>query len=128
VASHGINYDGSVFTADDNLPWMEAPRFIWTPSIGTSGMVIYSGDRFPWWQGNAFVAGMVGERLVRVTLIGQDAVGAETLLHEQLGRIRDVREGPDGLIYLALEDAGGAPTPIVRLEPVDGEVAPPRGN
>jgi glucose/arabinose dehydrogenase len=128
VASHGINYDGSVFTADENLPWMEAPRFVWTPSIGTSGMVIYSGDRFPWWRGNALVGGMAGERLVRVTVIGQHAVGAETLLHEQLGRIRDVREGPDGLIYLALEDADGALTPIVRLEPVEGEVAPPLGD
>jgi len=53
-------------------------------------------------------------------------VSEETLLHRQLGRIRDVREGPDGLVYLALEDADGGPTPIVRLEPVDGEVAPPR--
>ena len=74
------------------------------------------------------VGGMAGERLVRVTVIGQHAVGAETLLHEQLGRIRDVREGPDGLIYLALEDADGALTPIVRLEPVEGEVAPPLGD
>ncbi len=105
---------------------MEAPRFVWTPSIGTSGMTIYSGDRFPWWRGSALVAGMRGERLVRVSLIGRDAVSEETLLHRQLGRIRDVREGPDGLIYLALEDADGGLTPIVRLEPVDGEVAPPR--
>jgi glucose/arabinose dehydrogenase len=126
VVSHGINYDGSVFTLDEHVPWMEAPRFVWTPSIGTSGMTIYSGDRFPWWRGSALVAGMAGERLVRVSLIGQDAVSEETLLHRQLGRIRDVREGPDGLVYLALEDADGGPTPIVRLEPVDGEVAPPR--
>ncbi len=76
VASHGINYDGSVFTPHESLSWMEAPRFVWTPSIGTSGMMIYSGDRFPWWRGNALLAGMVGERLVRVTLVGQDAVGA----------------------------------------------------
>jgi glucose/arabinose dehydrogenase len=125
VASHGVDYDGSVITNDAELPWMEAPRFLWVPSIGPSGMMIYRGDRFPWWRGSAFVAGMVGERLVRVMLVGGDAVGEETMLHEQLGRIRDVREGPDGLIYLALERQDGNTTRIVRLEPVAGEVAGP---
>jgi len=68
---------------------------------------------------------MAGELLVRVSLIGQDAVSEEILLQHQFGRIRDVREGPDGLLYLALEDADGGLTPIVRLEPVNGDVALP---
>jgi len=126
IASHGINYDGTVITPDTERPWLEGPRFVWTPSIGVSGMAIYRGSRFPWWNGSAFVAGLAGERLVRVILADTDAVGEEVLLHGQLGRIRDVRAGPDGLLYLAIEDQNGGPMPIVRLEPVGGgDVRPP---
>jgi glucose/arabinose dehydrogenase len=60
---------------------------------------------------------MVGEQLARLTLDGQRVTGEETLLHRRLGRIRDVRQGPDGFIYLAIDDRGGAATAIVRLEP-----------
>ena len=87
-------------------------------------MMIYRGDAFPWWKGSAFVGGMVGEQLGRVTLEGTDALGVETLLEGELGRIRDVREGPDGLIYLALEHAEEL-TAVVRLEPVASDVMPP---
>ena len=126
VVSHGINYDGSVFTTDSYLPWMESPRFVWVPSIATSGMMIYTGQQFPWWRGSAFVGGLAGEQLARVSLNGQMAVSEEMLLGGSLGRIRDVRQGPGGLIYLAIEDPDGALTEIVRLEPVAGDVAPPR--
>lgn len=126
VVSHGINYDGSVFTADEYMPGMESPRFAWVPSIGTSGMMIYRGDQFPWWRGNAFVAGMVGEQLARVSLNGQVGISEETLLEGALGRIRDVREGPDGFVYLALEDLDGGLTEIVRLEPAASDVVHPR--
>ena len=130
VVSHGINYDGTVFTNDTERPGMESPRFVWVPSIGTSGLMIYTGDRFPWWKGSKFVGGLVGEQLARVTVTtgsasGETAVGVEPLLLASLGRIRDVREGPDGLVYLALEDPDGALTQIVRLEPVASDVAPP---
>ena len=125
VVSHGVNYDGTVITRDTHLDAMEDPRYVWTPSIGVSGLMIYAGDAFPWWKGNAFLAGLVGERLVRITLADDDAVSEEVLLHQQVGRIRDVRQGPDGLIYLALENRDGDPMPIVRLEPVVGEVEPP---
>ena len=125
VASYGVNYDGTVFTTDASVPWMEDPRFLWTPSIGVSGLMLYEGDRFPWWQGNAFVGGLAGARLVRVTLNGDDAVSEETLLLGQFGRVRDVRQGPDGLIYLALERTNSEPSSIIRLEPVAGEVGLP---
>lgn len=124
VVSHGIHYDGTVFTADAYRPDIEAPRFVWVPSIGASGMLIYRGDAFPWWKGSAFVGGLVGEQLARVTLAGTDAISLETLLEGELGRIRDVREGPDGYIYLAIE-SGDRLTEVVRLEPVAGEVMPP---
>ncbi len=124
VVSHGINYDGTVYTTETAGDAVESPRFVWTPSIGISGMMIYRGDAFPWWRGSAFVGGMVGEQLARVILEGTDALGVETLLHGELGRIRDVREGPDGLIYLALEHAEEL-TAVVRLEPVASDVMPP---
>ena len=124
VVSHGINYDGTAYTKDASGDGMESPRFVWTPSIGISGMMIYRGDAFPWWKGSAFAGGMVGEQLARVILEGTDALGVETLLHGELGRVRDVREGPDGLIYIALEHAEEL-TAVVRLEPVASDVMPP---
>ncbi len=124
VVSHGINYSGAVFAKDAYRPGLESPRFVWVPSIGTSGLMIYRGDAFPWWKGSAFVGGMVGERLSRVSLSGIDAVSEEVLLAAELGRIRDVREGPDGLIYLAIEHAEQL-TAVVRLEPVASDVMPP---
>lgn len=123
VVSHGINYDGTVFTNERHRAGLESPRFVWTPSIGVSGMMIYRGDSFPWWRGNAFVGGLVGQQLARVTLEGQNAVSLETLLEGELGRIRDVREGPDGFIYLALEHLEEL-SAVVRLEPVANDIEP----
>jgi glucose/arabinose dehydrogenase len=79
--------------------------------------MIYTGDRFPDWRGNIFVGGMVGQRVARLTLKDRRVVNEETLL-QGMGRVRDIRQGPDGLIYVAIEDDNGRPTPIVRLEPV----------
>ena len=82
-------------------------------------MMIYSGDKFPAWQGSIFVGGLRGEQLARVVI--KDGVSdlEETLLRG-IGRVRDVRQGPDGYIYLAIDDRLGDPSAIVRLEPVDG--------
>lgn len=125
VVSHGINYDGTVFTANAGLPWMEGPTFAWIPSIGTSGLMFYTGDQFPWWRGSAFAGGLVGEQLGRISFVGHDAVSVEVLLGGLVGRIRDVREGPDGFIYLAIENQEGM-SDVLRLEVVAGEVAVPR--
>jgi glucose/arabinose dehydrogenase len=94
---------------------MEQPTHIWVPSIGTSGLMLYTGDRFPQWKGSLFAGGMAGEQLVRLTLDGKRIVNQE-LLVQRNGRIRDVRQGPDGYIYLAI-DHREQPTSIVRLEP-----------
>ena len=128
VASFGIHYDGRVITPEAERQGMESPRFVWVPSIGTSGLMFYSGDRFPWWRGSAFVGGLVGERVARVSLSGGIAVSEEILLGGVLGRIRDVREGPDGFVYLALEGPrrGSPLSNVVRLEPSTGDVALPR--
>jgi aldose sugar dehydrogenase len=98
---------------------MEQPVHFWTPSIATSGLLFYTGDAFPAWRGNAFVGGLSGEQLARLTLDGHRVLNEETLVQRR-GRIRDVRQGPDGFIYLAIDHRGGETTPILRLEPVSG--------
>ena len=125
VVSHGINYNGSVYSREAHRQGIESPVWAWVPSIGTSGMLFYTGDQFPWWRGSLFVGGLVGEQLARLTLEGDRVVSTETLLPGAVGRVRDVRQGPDGLIYLAIDGRRGPPTAVVRLEPVSGEVAPP---
>lgn len=121
VIGFGVNYGpGSpiheVVRADD----MELPVHHWTPSIAPSGLMIYTGDQFPEWQGSIFTGGMSGDYriLSRVTVDGTSLHTHEVLLPGEF-RIRDVRQGPDGFIYLATDDRGGDLTPIVRLEPVN---------
>jgi glucose/arabinose dehydrogenase len=121
VVGFGVNYTtGIAIHAGTHREGMEPPVHVWVPSIGITGMLFYSSDRFPEWKGDLLVASLGGQRLVRLRLDGSRVVEEETLLRG-IGRIRDVREGPDGLIYLAIDgDArgfDGAPTPIVRLEP-----------
>lgn len=120
VIGFGVNYrTGAAIHGGTHREGMEQPVHVWVPSIGTSGLMIYTGDRFPQWRGNIFAGGMVGEQLVRLTVDGRRITGVE-LLAQRMGRIRDVRQGPDGFIYLAIEDRNGGPTPILRLEPVSG--------
>jgi glucose/arabinose dehydrogenase len=119
VIGFGVNYTtGKNIHIGTMREGMEQPVHIWVPSIGISGAMFYTGDRFAQWKGNLFVGGMVGERLDRLTLDGQTVVGRETLV-PRMGRIRDVRQGPDGFIYLVIEDRDAKPTPIYRLEPVE---------
>lgn len=119
VIGFGVNYrTGAAIHAGTHREGMEQPVHIWVPSIGISGMMIYTGDRFPRWKGNMFVGGMVGEQLARLVLDGQRVVHEETLVR-RMGRIRDVRQGLDGLIYLVTDDREGKPTPIYRMEPVE---------
>ena len=119
VIGYGVNYrTGAAIHAATHQDEMEQPKTFWVPSIATSGLMVYTGDQFPSWRGNIFSGGMRGQQLVRITLDGQDVVAEETLM---LGyaQIRDVRQGPDGLIYLALKPRDDSDSvPIVRLEPV----------
>jgi glucose/arabinose dehydrogenase len=119
VIGFGVNYrTGTAIHPGTHRDGMEQPVHLWVPSIGISGMMIYTGDRFPRWKGSLFVGGMVGEQLGRLTLQGQRVVNEETLA-QRMGRVRDVRQSPDGYIYLVTEDREGKPTPIYRLEPAD---------
>jgi glucose/arabinose dehydrogenase len=118
VIGFGVNYTtGLAIHSGTHRQGMEQPVRVWVPSIGISGMMIYTGDRFPQWRGNLFVGGMVGQRLSRLTLDGQRVVNEETLV-QQRGRIRDIRQGLDGFIYLVTDDREGKATPILRIEPV----------
>ena len=119
VIGFGVNYrTGAAIHSGTHREGMEQPLHIWVPSIGISGAMFYTGDRFPGWKGNLFIGGMVGEQVGRVTIAGEKVLARETLL-PGVGRVRDIRQGPDGFIYLVTEDEDGKPTPIVRLEPVD---------
>ncbi len=118
VIGYGVNYGpGATIHASTTRAGMEQPKHFWVPSIATSGLMIYTGSKFPQWKGSIFVGGMAGEQLVRLTYDGKTIERADVLLRKQ-GRVRDVRQGPDGFIYVAIEDSQGKPTPIVRLEPV----------
>jgi len=121
VIGYGANYVvGTEIHATRNKEGMEQPAAFWVPSIGISGLAFYTGDEFPNWQGNAFVGGMSGnyQQLVRISLNGNTVISREPLLVGEY-RIRDVREGPDGFLYLAIDNIYGQPSDIVRLEPAD---------
>jgi aldose sugar dehydrogenase len=119
VVGFGVNYrSGAAIHSGTHKEGMEQPVHVWVPSIGTSGLLLYTGSAFPQWRGSVFAGGLSGEQLVRLTLDGRRVTNVETLVQRR-GRIRDVRQGPDGFIYLAIEDRQGAPTPVVRLEPVN---------
>ena len=92
---------------------MQQPVYYWVPSIAPSGMAFYNGDRFPDWQGNLFIGSLKFRLLVRLELEGMNVVKEERLLKNEIGRIRDVRVGPDGFIYLLTDEKNGK---LVRLQ------------
>jgi aldose sugar dehydrogenase len=121
VISYGRTYEGPRVS---EIPWregMELPLITWVPSIAISGMAFYTGDRFPFWKGSVFVGGMrTGEipgtgHLERIVLNDkQEELRRESMLMELRQRIRDVRQGPDGLLYLLTDEDPGA---LLRIEP-----------
>jgi aldose sugar dehydrogenase len=115
IITHGINYNGQPIGIGKERAGLEPPVVFWVPSIGTSGMAFYTGNRFPNWKGDLFAGGLVGMQVERITLRGTRAVTRETLLGDYRRRIRDVRNGPDGYIYLLIDEPGA----VVRLEPVN---------
>jgi glucose/arabinose dehydrogenase len=114
--THGLNYNGAVISEHTAKPGMEQPVVYWVPSIATSGLTIYAGEAFPGWRGDALVGGLVGRHVARVTLGNGAPEIREQLLEGYGARIRDVRTGPDGLVYLLTDAAEGA---ILRLEPAN---------
>ena len=115
VITYGREYTGDPvgegLTAQDG---MEQPVYFWNPSIAPSGLLFYTGDRFPDWQGNLFVGAMAGKHLVRLVLDGTRVTHEERLLEDLALRIRDIRQGPDGALYLLTSEDEGQ---ILRLLP-----------
>jgi aldose sugar dehydrogenase len=115
VITYGVNYgSGTKIGEGSAKSGMEQPIHYWVPSIAPSGMAFYAAERFPRWKGSLFVGALRDQMLVRLELDGAKVVKEERLLKNVLGRIRDVRVGPDGLIYLLTDDSDGV---LARLEP-----------
>ncbi|MDO9476350.1 MAG: PQQ-dependent sugar dehydrogenase [Pseudohongiella sp.] len=120
VVGYGVNYGTSSPIHDrQTMTGMESPTRFWVPSIAASGLMIYEGDKFPQWQGDIFVGGLAGQLVSRLEMSEdfRSVVREEELIYG-MGRVRDVREGPDGYIYVAIEDRQGAETAVVRMEPL----------
>lgn len=103
--SYGINYDGSVLTPDKALPGLEQPLYYWLPSIAPSGMDFVSSDLYPDWKGNLLVGSLKFQYLERLVLENNKVIKREKIL-ENIGRVRDVRQAPDGYIYVSVEGKG----------------------
>ncbi len=114
VISYGVEYSGRKIGEGQAKAGLEQPIHYWDPSIAPSGAAFYTADRFRGWKGSLFTGGLISEMLVRMTLDGDRVVGEERLLKEVNERIRDVRQGPDGFLYLLTDNANGR---ILRLRP-----------
>ena len=115
VITYGEEYGGGPVSALSEKEGMEQPVVYWVPSIAPSGMTFYTGEKFPRWQGNLFVGALRGAHLRRLTLEGDRVIGQEILLSRLNERIRDVRNGPDGYLYILTDSSDGH---LIRLEPV----------
>ncbi|WP_372785770.1 PQQ-dependent sugar dehydrogenase [Phenylobacterium sp.] len=115
VISYGRQNSGALInggkTAQDG---MEQPAYFWTPSIAPSGLTFYDGKAFPAWKGDVLVGAMSGRQLVRLRMKNGRVVGEEKLLMDRCKRVKDVREGPDGLVYVITDES---PSEILRLAP-----------
>jgi glucose/arabinose dehydrogenase len=114
VITWGIDYSGAKIGIGTHKEGMEQPIHYWVPSIAPSGMAFYAGDLFPAWRGNLFVGALAGQMLVRLELDGEKIVREERLLRELRERIRDVRSGPDGALWLLTDSGNGR---ILRVVP-----------
>jgi glucose/arabinose dehydrogenase len=120
--SYGRSYSGDITggTGPDNdppvRPGLEQPLLFWSPSIALSGMAFYTGDRFPEWKGSVFVGALVGTQLQRIVMNQRGLpIRRDPLLYELRQRIREVRQGPEGLLYLLTDEEAGA---LLRIEPL----------
>jgi glucose/arabinose dehydrogenase len=116
VIGYGIDYSGAKIHESTHKAGMEQPLWYWVPSIAPSGMAFYAGDLFPAWKGSIFVGALRGELLVRLERDGDKVIKEERLLQQLHERIRDVRMGPDGALWLLTDNPAGR---ILRLAPVN---------
>ena len=116
VIAYGRHYSGGKIGEGFHKPGMEQPIHYWDPSIAPSGMAFYTGDKFPKWRGNLLVGALKFRLVARLVLDGELVRDEERILETLGERIRDVRQGPDGYVYLLTDSSNGR---IIRIEPVD---------
>lgn len=116
LVSWGQHYDGTDIPDPPTQPRLAGPVYYWNPVISPSGMIFYTGDAFPQWRGDIFIGGLSSQALVHLTLDAQQVTGEERIAMD--ARIRDVEQGPDGLIYLLTDSSGGR---ILKVEPARNE-------
>jgi glucose/arabinose dehydrogenase len=115
VVTYGVEYSGAKISDSPTAPGIEPPVHHWVPSIATSGLLFYTGDRFPNWKGSAFVGGLASKQVARLEMDGNRVTSEERLFEGVLNeRVRDVEQGPDGLIYLLTDEKKGR---LLRIEP-----------
>lgn len=113
LVTHSREYSGGEITPERSRPGMVDPLIVWTPAIAPSGLLVYQGNSFPQWQGDLFAGGLVSQDVRHIDLDESGAVVNETLI--PIGqRVRDVRQGPDGFIYILTDESSGR---LIRLEP-----------
>ncbi|HJU66531.1 MAG TPA: PQQ-dependent sugar dehydrogenase [Gemmatimonadaceae bacterium] len=114
VITYGVDYSGANIGEGQTREGMEQPVYYWDPVIAPSGMVFYTGDAYPGWKGSVFIGSMVPGALVRITMDNGRVTNEERYLGEMRKRIRDVKQGPDGLLYLLTDEDSGS---ILRVRP-----------
>ena len=113
VVTHSREYTGGEISSEQSRPGMVDPLVVWTPAIAPSGLLIYQGDQFPTRQGDLFAGGLVSQDVRHIELDESGAVVNQTPIPIPQ-RVRDVRQGPDGLIYILTDEPNGR---LIRLEP-----------
>jgi glucose/arabinose dehydrogenase len=113
LATFGRDYSGGLISPFSHYPGTVDAIAVWTPSIAPSGVTVYRGGAFPDWHGDIFVAALKGKQIRRVDMEGGRIVGQQAMLGDLDARMRDVRTGPDGLLYV-LDDSNGR---ILRIRP-----------
>jgi glucose/arabinose dehydrogenase len=109
-----VDYSGARIGEGTAKPGLEQPVFYWDPSIAPSGMAFYTGDKFPEWRGNVLIGALAGRHVARLETSGNKITHQEQILQGLRERIRDVRQGPDGFLYLLTDSSDGR---ILRVRP-----------
>jgi aldose sugar dehydrogenase len=107
IITYGRDYSGAKIGEGTEKSGLEQPIYYWDPSIAPSGMAFYSGDAIPAFKGSVFIGALAGSMVARLTLSGDSVAGEERLLEGLGERIRDVRQGPDGALYVAADNPEG---------------------
>ncbi|MCA6508478.1 MAG: PQQ-dependent sugar dehydrogenase [Pseudanabaena sp.] len=113
VVTFSQEYTGGKISKEVSRPNMVDPKLVWTPAIAPSGLLLYRGNIFPNWEGNLFAGGLVSKSIVRIKIEGNKTIVQETIPVGQ--RVRDVRQGKDGFIYILTDEQAGQ---LIRLEPM----------